>query len=462
MTESISLQKRLSWYMISTLLVLTLLSGTGVYLGTTHEAEEMFGASLVQTARILNGVMTRDQILNNKQKLERALEIPSIARTDQNITGHKYENKLFFSVLDVDRTVLLSSPHAPTIENITQTPGFSKIEIDGNTWNTFSLNSSDDGLRIIVGERNDINKEMVEYILQGLLWPLILLLPVILWFLLNLVKVALMPLQLVSDEVNKQDIRHLKTINVHGVPQEIDPLVNSLNQMIHNLDDAYNRERRFVSDASHELRNPLAALLINVENAVEENTDEELGDSLNSMRESIIRLTHLVSQLLELSHLENPLSLRNLEPVDLSIICKQAIDSFQQNASNLHQQLELVIEGNNFQIMGSSALLQSLVNNLLDNAIKYCGEKAMIRLSCKQQQDKLKLCMDDSGPGLDAALRNSIVQRFFRAEQTNTEGAGLGLSIVKTIAETHSASMQILESELGGLSVQIEFKIIVN
>ena len=458
MTESISLQKRLSWYMISTLLVLTLLSGTGVYLGTTHEAEEMFGASLVQTARILDGVITREQILNNKQKLERVLEIPSMARNEQNITGHKYENKLFLSVLDMDGTVLLSSPHAPAIEKIPQTPGFGEMVIDDNTWNTFTLNSSDDGLQIIVGERNDINKEMVEYILQGLLWPLVLLLPVILWFLLNLVKVVLMPLQLVSDEVNKQDIRHLKTINVHGVPQEIDPLVNSLNHMIQNLDDAYNRERRFVSDASHELRNPLAALLINVENAIEENTDDELGDSLNSMRESIIRLTHLVSQLLELSHLENPLSLRNLEPIDLSLICKQAADSFQKKASNKQQELKLEIDGSSFQIMGSTVLLQSLVNNLLDNAIKYCGEKAVIRLSCKQQQDKLKLCIDDSGPGLDAELRKNIVQRFFRAEQTNAEGAGLGLSIVKSIAETHSATMQILESELGGLSVQIEFK----
>lgn len=459
MTESISLQKRLSWYMISTLLVLTLLSGTGVYLGTTHEAGEMFGASLVQTARILDGVITREQILNNKQKLERALEIPSTANNDQSVTGHIYENKLFFGVLDEDGAVLLSSPHAPIIENIPQAPGFGEITIDQNTWNTFSLNSSDDGLRIIVGERNDIDKEMLEYILQGLLWPLILLLPIILWFLLNLVKVLLTPLQLVSDEVKSQDFRHLKTINVQGVPQEINPLVISLNQMIQKLDDAYNRERRFVSDASHEMRNPLAALLINVENAIEENTDDELGDSLSAMRDSITRLTHLVSQLLELSHLENPLSLRNLEPIDLSIICKQAIDSFQQKATIRQQELKLVIDGDNFQIMGSSALLQSLVSNLLDNALKYCGEKAMIRLSCQQQQDKLKLFIDDSGPGLDAALRNSIVQRFFRGEQNNIEGAGLGLSIVKTIAETHSASMQILESELGGLSVQIEFKI---
>ena len=180
--------------------------------------------------------------------------------------------------------------------------------------------------------------------------------------------VALKPLQDVVDQVRQQDLKDLKTIDVEGVPGEIGPLVAALNQMITDLDAAYVRERRFVSDASHELRNPLASLLINVDNAIEESRDAESIESLQSMKASIKRLTHLVAQLLELSHFENPQSNRELEVVDLGRICERVIESFKHQVEARSLTITLVEPEGDCTLMGVDSLLTSLVSNLVDNA----------------------------------------------------------------------------------------------
>jgi signal transduction histidine kinase len=109
------------------------------------------------------------------------------------------------------------------------------------------------------------------------------------------------------------------------------------------------------------------------------------------------------------------------------------------------------------RIKGSEPLLESLLSNLVDNAILHCPNDSRVRVSCHRQGSDLVLAVDDSGPGLDAAQREKAPGRFYRAADTNTDGAGLGLSIVKTIAQSHSGRMQLGESELGGLRVSIRF-----
>jgi two-component system sensor histidine kinase QseC len=459
MLEGTSLRRRLTWYVIISMLVMTAISGTAVYYGTTHEADEMFSASLVQTARILDGFISKESIINNKDRLSKALQYSRIAENREATGGHEYEDKLFFSILNQEGQVLLRSHLSPDVPVEGLANGFSEFREKENKWTIFVLPSSHDNLRIVAGERNDIKEEMIDYIGRGLLIPLVLLLPVIIWMLWKIFGIALNPLEKVTNQVLRQDIKQLKSINVDGVPLEISPLVNALNQMIENLEGAYFRERRFVSDASHELRNPLAALLINVDNAIEESTNPDVEDSLQDMKTSIIRLTHLVSQLLELSHSENPLSSKQFEPINLRQLCSQVVDSYRSSAQSKCITLELLPASDDCKLMGVNALLISLVSNLVDNAIKYCAQNSTVHVSCERDQNHLVLAIEDTGSGLDAADREKVIERFYRADETSSSGAGLGLSIVKTIAEVHSATMQIERSDLGGLSVKIYFAI---
>jgi signal transduction histidine kinase len=275
----------------------------------------------------------------------------------------------------------------------------------------------------------------------------------------HIVGAALRPLQTVTNQLRKQDLKRLTLIDVSGVPREISPLVDALNQMIVDLDGAYLRERRFVSDAAHELRNPLASLLINVDNAIEETRETEALESLGRMKISIRRLSHLVSQLLALSHLEKADSKAAFESVDLARVCAAAIASAQAAAAAKSISLELIAPIGGCELAGSQPLLESLVSNLLDNAIRYADNGCRVQVQCRREQGRLVLTVDDSGPGLDAEQREKAPGRFYRAGDTNSSGAGLGLSIVDTIAQSHAASVELSESELGGLRVTIDFNL---
>ncbi len=449
MPDSASLRRRLTWYVVIILLLLTTASGVIIYQGTTHEADEIFSASLVQTSRILDGLISRADIESHKEQLTRALE--------RGPDAHEYERKLFFAVLDANDQILLHSRQSPDIPHEVINTGFSEFEFNGEKWLTFALESSHDDLLIIVGERSEIREEITEYIGGGLLFPLILLLPAGLWLLWQIIGVALKPLQHVTDQLQQQNLKDLKTIDVDGVPREISPLVSALNQMITDLDAAYARERRFVSDASHELRNPLASLLINVDNAIEESYGRESVEPLQSMKTSIQRLAHLVAQLLELSHFENPLESREFTRVDLYQICGQVVSSLEAQAAVRQQQIELQPTDDSCELNGIDSLLTSLVTNLVDNAIKYSGAGCKIRVCCYRDEKSLVLAVDDSGAGLDAGEHEKVLGRFYRAAGTNTRGAGLGLSIVNSIAQIHSAQVELGESDLGGLAIKIRF-----
>ena len=451
MRASLSLRRRLTWYVVITLVTLTVLSGSAIYVGTSYEADEVFSASLVQTARILDGFITRDTIENRRTQLQHALE-----RTP---SAHKYERKLFFAVFDPAGNMLLHSSEAPQLPSEGVAPGFSEFRHHNKKWFTFALEASNDDLLIVVGERSEAREEITEYIGGGLLLPLILLLPLVLWMLWHIVGVALWPLQAVTDQVRQQDLRQLKSIDVEGVPREITPLVEALNQMIVDLDAAYLRERRFVSDASHELRNPLASLLINIDNAIEESYDRDVMDTLDSMKVSIQRLSHLVSQLLALSNLEKADASIDRETVDLAGVCAGVIAAARPRAEAKSMTLDWQAPDTACRLRGSQTLLESLVANLVDNAIRYCGSGCRVQLRCRQEGDELVLTVDDSGPGLDAEQREKATGRFYRAGDTNLTGAGLGLSIVKTIAKSHAGRVELSESTLGGLCVSVRFQI---
>ena len=478
MAKSVSIRRRLVWYVLVTTLVMSVVTGVGVYRGTTHEADEIFDAALVQTARILDGLLTRQAIEANRHDLEQALDRAVSVKNRENRNDeededededenedeelHAYEKKLFFLIQESNGEVLLKSHFAPelTAETLTiedANSGFDDIIIKNKGWITFTMRASDPGLWIVVGERSDVRKEVTEYIGSALLTPLVLILPVVLFFLWRIVSLALRPLQQAIDEVEQQDIKKLKKMTVENMPMEIKPLLEAINQMVEKLDEGYQRERRFVSDASHELRNPLAALLINVENALEENQDEDVVESLTSMKQSISRLSHLVSQLLLLSHSENPLSSQDFTSVDLNTLCQSVIETHKEKALTKRQLIQFESTDEDCHVKGVESLLNSLVSNLLDNAIKYCPEACEIKLACLKQNEDIVISVDDSGPGLNSELRTSVVDRFVRAEGTKETGAGLGLSIVKSITEIHEASMFLGDSRLGGLSVQIAF-----
>ncbi len=454
MSKNISIRKRLSWYVIAATLAMLVVIGIAVYIATTDEADEIFDNKMAQTASILESFVSKESIAANRARLKNTLDLSLKSQSDG---PYQYDKELFFAVRDDDGNNLLSPHLVPDLRSIKNKEGYLRLDIEGDEWVTYTRKTKQDDLWIIIGERVETRTEINEHLGNALLIPITFLLPFILFFLWKIVGVALKPLRAVVEQVHRQEITRLSKIEVEGIPQEIEPLVMAFNQLLVKLDAGYARERRFVSDVSHELRNPLAALLINVDNAIEENHDPDLGESLASMKLSISRLSHLVAQLFDLSHSENPLARQNFTKVDMAALCNHTVESRVSTAAQKNQSIKVRLLSTECCIEGIEPLLISLVSNLVDNAIKYCGDSCEIKLRLGFDSHDLILSVDDSGEGLNSDMRSKVTERFYRASGSGATGAGLGLSIVKTIADIHSATMELTRSEQGGLCVCIRF-----
>ena len=447
-------------------LVMTIIPALVVYYEAAHEVEEIFDANLAQSSRVLHGVITRNTIANKEQILN------SLNLKNSNDIGdsHEYERKLAFQIWQQDKRIL-NSPFAPKTPLSDLTEGFTTAEIEGEQWRTFTLYSKSDNWWLVVAEETEVRQELVNEIAQSNIIPIVIFVPllvVLVWF---ITKRGLMPLNKLSETVKQRHYRNLEKLEDDKAPLEVNELLLELNSLFSRLDEAHQRERRFVGDAAHELRTPLASLLIHAENAIDESqfddnlskevraqNQAELQTSLYSMKKGISRMTHLVNQLLALSRTEGQLDKTQFETLDIAQLCHQAA-TYEEDKFAQKQQTLIMDISDEGMIDANAPLIQSLLRNIIDNAIRYTPEQGKIKLSCHPDpiNKKLIITIADSGPGVEAELRSRIKERFYRVVGSGQQGSGLGLSIVDKIVQIHDASWYLDESEWGGLAIRFEF-----
>ncbi len=447
-----------------------LCSSVLVYLDAREEVDELFDASLVQTARVLNGLLTLEAIQENKQRLLNAL-----AKKDTNLSdfteaatplGHKYEKKLFFQIWSVDKELLLKSASIHTTPPIQFKQGFRDKVVDGQMWRTFTLFSKKDPFWMIVGERDDIRTELVHNISKDHAYPLLIFIPLFALTVWLLIRSGFRPLHQLVTHVKKQEYNTLESSEIPNTPSEIIALKHALNELFSRLSTSYQRENRFASDAAHEFKNPLAALLIHVDDLLETSNNQEHTSSLLSIKKAAQQLSHLVNQLLALSRAE-----ASMEPktnVDLRRICYECYDQLASKAEHKKHQFSLDIEepDNNvdkaqekkYLIQADEILLIRSISNLLDNAIRYTPTEGKIRLHCFIENERPCITIDDSGPGIPDVLCDKVFDRFFRINGSGQSGSGLGLSIVQQGANYHNAELLLDQSSLGGLKASFTFE----
>ena len=232
---------------------------------------------------------------------------------------------------------------------------------------------------------------------------------------------------------------------------EIAHLTESLNQMIHRLEDALRVNERFVADASHELRTPLTILRGELEQAA---LTPELRRPLDKLLEEVDSLTQLVDSLLLLSRLDSDQPRREWTQIDLAQLTIHTVEQMSLLAEDKHIRIRcdsLVPAGVN----GDRARLKQVIVNLLDNAIKYTPERGLITLSVRHKKNDVVLEVEDTGPGIPAEAIPHLFERFFRVDRARSRelgGAGIGLSIVQAICHVHGGRVEV-ESSLGRGSI---------
>ena len=447
-----SIRKRILVRVLGLLLVSTLIMGWASHHDSTHEVEELFDAQLGQSARVLIGLLGASQGQIPTEQLAQALLETS---GEHPKLGHRYESKLAFQVRNAEGRVIARSFNVPPLTAADWQPGFADLQQAKHQWRSYVLESPDSGLAVWVGERSDVRGELVDKIVRGTLVPDLLGIPLLVLLVWFAIGSGLKPLDELARLIRLREPNSLQPIVLSDLPQELEPVQAALNRMLEQLHQLLAREQRFIADAAHELRTPLAVLKIHAENAMQASEPAERDQALQHLRRGVERATRLISQMLTLARLADDQQ-RQRVPVALLQSCRDAVAELLPLALRRDQELELVSDGSlPEQVEMEPGSLGMLLQNLVGNAIQHAPDGGRILISLQQQAEQLVLRVEDSGSGVAPADRERLLERFHT--QGNSQGAGLGLSIVQRIVERHQGSLLLGDSPLGGLLVQASF-----
>ncbi|HHV6975840.1 TPA: quorum sensing histidine kinase QseC [Haemophilus influenzae] len=327
---------------------------------------------------------------------------------------------------------------------------------DDDNWRIFWRMAANGELVIAVGQELDYREDLIEEMIFGQMWIWFASLPILIIVLGWLIHKELRPIKRLSQEVQTRKSGDVSLLNTEGLPVEILPLVKNLNQFFDRTSAMLQRERRFTSDAAHELRSPLAALRIQTEVAQLAGDDVALREqALLHLTQGIDRASQLIEQLLTLSRLDNLQALETLQLLDWEAIVQSLISERYFVAEKRKITLVFEKESEPKQKQGQSILVSLMLRNLLDNAIKYCPEETTVSVKIASSQ----IIIEDNGGGVEPEDLKKLGQRFYRPAGQNEKGSGLGLSIVMRIAELHGFKVRlenvIKESQRIGLKAII-------
>jgi len=310
-----------------------------------------------------------------------------------------------------------------------------------------------------VAETREKRSVLATEIIKGVMLPQFAILPLaVLLVWLALVR-GIRPLSELESRIRARRPDDLSPLDDHAVPQEVAPLVGSVNDLLTRLKDSIATQKRFLADAAHQLKTPLAGLRMQAELAQREGASEdELKQSLQQIGHASVRATHTVNQLLALARAEGGSAAAAHEPCDLAQLTIEAVREAVPAA--LERGTDLGYEGPepgapHLVRLGNPLLLKEMLRNLIENALHYArtpgtgAAVVTVRLRANPPGGGLALEVEDNGPGVPPAERELVFQPFYRALGTNVDGTGLGLPIVREIAEQHGASVSLTDAHPG-------------
>ena len=309
-----------------------------------------------------------------------------------------------------------------------------------------------------VAETLDKRARLANEIIKGVIFPQFLILPMavmLVWF--GLTR-GLAPLKTLQRRIRDRAPDDLSPIDPRGAPEEIAPLVDAFNELLERLGQNVNAQKRFIADAAHQMKTPLAGLRTQTELAMREHDPVELHRALQQIARGSQRAAHLVSQLLALARTENQREGASLEPLDLDAFAREAVSDWVPTA--IERGIDLGYETQRAQwdgdgrdassrIAGHPLLLRELANNLIDNALRYTPRGGTVTVRVVAAGRRVLLEVEDSGPGIAEAERGLVFERFYRVLGTGVDGSGLGLPIVREIATQHGATIEVDDARPG-------------
>ena len=311
------------------------------------------------------------------------------------------------------------------------------------------------GVVVQVAETLDKRSRLDTEIIKGVILPQFVILPLavlLVWFALAR---GIAPLNALQQRIRRRQSQDLSPIDEHDVPEEVAPLVRSINDLLARLDQTMGTQKHFLADAAHQMKTPLAGLRMQAELAQREidagGDPQSIKRSLKQIARSSQSAAHMVNQLLAMARAEDTEQARRLQDVHIVRLAREVVRDFVPRA--MDKRIDLGYEGPDAdatdpatpRLVGQPMLVRELIRNLVDNALQYtpAGGTVTVRLLHDPHGRMMVLQVEDTGPGIPEDEREQVFQPFYRALGTDVDGSGLGLAIVKEIADKHEATITI-------------------
>jgi len=432
------------------MMMIIILDSTFLFYQGDTLRRETFDRDLAETAKSLSLIFKK----SSENKLHDIDEYSiSLLLTEPH-------DKMFYSIRDDQGHLLFGNP------DVAYRPAEDLDPTDPDDFNVYFDSLKGESVRVVsipidhtinnvkkqffiqVAETRNQRQYIQQQIIFWILIPQLILLVSALVLVRFAVKKGLSPILYLNEKIIARSYKDLKPIDIKNVPLEVDRLVISLNNLMSELDSAIKSENRCVNDAAHQLRTPLAGILAQIQVAQESKDVEEIRSRLEQISQSSKRLIHIINQLLSLSKTQpEAMHTSQFTQLDLVGLVKKTMQDLFALADL--KKIDLGFEGSSEAtfIMGDEKKLYDLIHNLIDNAIKYTPNLGKVNISIEIKNNRICLTVEDTGKGIPKEDQPNVFKRFYRGDNVTQSGddagAGIGLAIVKEIANMHDATIEI-------------------
>lgn len=403
-----------------------------------HEVDEVYDATLVQFAKTLSRT---------------AINAP--VKKENDHLAHKYERNISYRIFHHEK-LLAQSADGVAFDGLEPVPGFSSQRAEGINWRFFTLIDEESGYTVVVAEKQSIRHELTLQLLSSLVFPGVLFVIVVFAVIWWGVTRGLKRLVSLSEEMDRREANDLTPISDPAIPLEINPLLEAINRLFVRITESFTREREFADNAAHELRTPLAAIKTQVQVIMKtEKLTTEGRQGFGNLLAAIDRAADMTESLLSFARLQADTGRK--ERVQLCQLVRTEAAAFEKQAQMKNISLTIYCDEGVF-IEGIPLALAILVRNIIQNAVKFTPDNGQVKVTVKKSDGKAILAVSDTGAGIPDAFKQKVFNRFFRINKSAKTGSGLGLAMVKWIADLHGADIRLEDNKPHGLVIEAVFK----
>lgn len=418
-----------------------------IYLSTKAQVERVLDARLSEAARMVNSLLTRQEI-NSKKAAALSSEIATMHES--------YDRQLSCQIWALDGTLVGRSEGAPTQPLTDSSTGFSEALVNGETWRVFAVENAALGMRVLVGDNLRVRDRLVADVIRGLALPALLILPVLAGLIWLSVRKGLAPLSAIASSLEVRPASDLSALPDDGSPSEIKPMIRSLNGLFARVSAAREHERDFTAFAAHELRTPIAGLKTQAQIALGNGDDRIRENALRQIVVGVDRTSRLVRQLTDLTNAESGELGHDEGGVDIGKAVQALADDIRQHYPK-SAAITVSAELSAATLPVSGSLFMLAARNLLENAVLHSPPEQPVTCRLRHEPGSLTVVIDDCGPGIPKDELPKVRDRFFRGRNKTAMGSGLGLAIADLALQRMGAELHLENRAGGGLRAELRF-----